>query len=322
MHLPRKYLVAAFLAVGTAVVIPGCSSTEDDWKDQGGPPRVVVTFAPLYCFVKNVAGEDAGVLTLCTNLGPHDYQFNSRDIIKLRKADLFLANGLDLDDDFAIKLKNSCGNANLKFIEAATEAIPPVELRKYAAGQKDSHGHQHGEYDPHVWLGIPQAIRLVNLVRDKLKSVDADRADRYDKRADAYNEKLKKLHAEGQKALQDKKDRRLITSHDAFHYFADAFGLKIVETISPRPGIEADSRKIAKLIDVCKENKVRVIATEPQYPRGAADVLLKALRKELPDAEIIELDPLETASADDLKDPEWYERKMRDNINKLAEALR
>jgi len=315
-------VLLAALAAGIVVGLSGCPSQVDEWEGQPGPPRVVVTFPPLYCFVKNVAGDDAGVLCLCTTQGPHDYPYNSRDLLKLRKADFFLVNGLDLDNEFAGKLKNSCGNPNLKFVEVAEEAIPKDQLRKYVAGRKDSHGHQHGEYDPHVWLGIPEAINIVDLIRVKLKKEDAARAKRYDERADAYIEKLKQLHADGQEALKDKKERNLITSHDALHYFARSLNLKIIDSISPRPGIAADPKEIAKLIDVCKENRVRVLATEPQYSSADAEVLLRSIKKDLPDAVIIELDPLETADPEELKDPAWYEKKMRANINKLAEVLR
>jgi ABC-type Zn uptake system ZnuABC Zn-binding protein ZnuA len=327
MNTPRKVIGVALLslfAAGMALGLPGCGSNTNPWEGQPGPPRVVVSFPPLYCFVKNVAGDDAGVLCLCTNPGPHDYQYNSRDILKLRQADLFLTNGLNLDDDFTGKLKNSCGNLKLKTVELGEQAIPEEQLRKFDdTAKKDDHGHQHGAFDPHVWLGLPEAILMVERIRDELKEVDPKRANQYDQRAKDYIARLEELKAKGQKAFEGKKNRNLIASHDSLYYFARPFNLVVLENISPRPGVAADSAKITELVKLCKEKQVRVIAIEPQYPSAEAELLKTELHKRgADDTVIVSVDPLETATLDDLKDPQWYEKKMAENIDKLAEALR
>lgn len=312
---------ALLTAVVAAVAgLPGCSPDEP-WKGQGGPPRVVVSFPPLYCFVKNVAGDDAGVLTLCSTQGPHDYHYNAYDTAKVRRADLFLINGLNLDEHFTTKIKNNCGNPNLKLVEVA-EAIPLDKLRKYTAAEQS--GHVHGEHDPHVWLGIDEAILMVSKVRDELKAKDPARAAKYDERAGKYIAKLKDLQDRGKKALKDKKNRNLVTTHDALHYFAACFDLTIVGRISAAPGSSAGFEQIKRLVDLGKDPKTlyRVIATEPQYSTGDAKALLQALHdKGVKEVELVEVDPLETASLEDLKDPEWYEKKMQQNLDALQKAL-
>src|SRR5262245_6174618 len=97
---------ACLLALLGAVALAGagCGEAPDPWKGQPGPPRVVVTFPPLECFVRNVAGDDAGILTLATTNGPHHYDPSIDETLKLRKADLFFVNGLQLDDHFADRM--------------------------------------------------------------------------------------------------------------------------------------------------------------------------------------------------------------------------
>ncbi len=118
MTLRRRVL--AFLIVVTAASVTsltGCSSHPDPWEKLPGPPRVVVSIPPLYSFVKQVGGERVGVISLCTTKGPHAYTPDTRDSLLLRKADLLLGIGLELDERFLNKLKHDSGNAKLKYVE-------------------------------------------------------------------------------------------------------------------------------------------------------------------------------------------------------------
>src|SRR5438128_1316393 len=95
---------AAALALGAAVVLtPGCGGGGGPWADRPGP-NVLAFFPPLYSFAATVAGPDAQVLPLLTTKGPHDYEPRQADARKLAGADLFLVNGLELDDPIAAKL--------------------------------------------------------------------------------------------------------------------------------------------------------------------------------------------------------------------------
>src|SRR5262249_33906331 len=154
-----------------------------------------VSFPPLYSFTKNVAGDDAQVLCLLTTHGPHDYPYDPKDLLPLRTADLFLVNGLGLDEEFSEKLKNNCGNSKLKMVELAEEGInevDPSRLRRAEEGEPASHdhGHHHGEYDPHVWLGLPEAIQMVKQIAKELAEIDPPHATGYEQRAADYTRKL------------------------------------------------------------------------------------------------------------------------------------
>jgi zinc transport system substrate-binding protein len=185
------------------------------------------------------------------------------------------------------------------------------------------HHHHHGGSDPHVWLGIPEAIALTQCIRDELVKADPEHRGNYEKRAADYILKLEKLGADGKKALADKKDRNIVAFHDSLQYFARSFGLKVVASIEGLAGQEPDPGRFKDLLKACQRDNVRVIAVEPQYPRNtAAKSLLTELKaKGVPDVVFAEVDPLETAEPDQLK-PDYYEKKMRENIENLAKALK
>jgi zinc transport system substrate-binding protein len=332
MHARRRSwgwaLGVALSLLGGLLLAPGCKQASDPWPPTKAP-RVLTSFAPLYCFALNVAGDHAAVLTLLSTTGPHDYQPSSHDSLLLRRADLFFINGLGLDDQLATKLKNASGNRQLRLIELG-EGIPQGQLAR--ATQEDgadhhaghSHGHAHGSYDPHVWLGIPEAICMVERIRDELKGLDAAHVKEYEQRAGDYIARLNTLQTEGKAALAGKTQRKLITFHESLQYFARSFDLTIAGTIQPRPGVDPDPVQISQLVQRCREQKIMVIAVEPQYQQNtAARTLLQEIQKKgLPEARSVIVDPLETVSdVKDLENPGYYEQVIRHNLRNLAEAL-
>jgi len=280
-----------------------------------------------------VAGDDAQVQSLLTSKGPHDFEFRASDAKKLKKAALFLVIGLGLSDDVTNRLADAANNPNMRVVKLG-ESIPkeqrlPAGLctcgHDHDDGDHAGHEHSHGEYDPHVWLGIPEAIIMVGAIRDALSQADPAHKDGYTKRAAALIERLTKMQTEGQALIAAKskgEKPRLLTHHDAMRYFARSFGAEIADAIE-MPGREPSGKRLDELIKLCKEKNVRLIAVEPQYPsRTGAQTLLRELqRKGIPDAAFVELDPLETADPADLT-PDYYERRMRHNLDNLAGALK
>jgi zinc transport system substrate-binding protein len=329
-------IVSLLLALGAIpFLLVSCGSGVDAWNGQPGPPRVVVSFAPLECFVRNVGGDDVGVLSICTTGSPHHADPPVDEANKLTRADLVFANGLELDDDFMKRLGDASRNPKfrgkdssgfIKLGDRMVEEKPTLVFKEEDddKGHGHEHDHHHGDYDPHIWLGIPQAIRMVEIIRDELKKVDAPRSADYDRRAAEYIERLKKLQADGKEMLKDKKNRGIVTTHDSCHYFAASFDLTVEGVLEAAPGNEADAVALKDLITRCVEKKVRVIATEPKFAtqQGVANILLKELRgRKVPDPQIIELDPLESLTGDEKLDRGWYERRMRKNLKALEEAL-
>ncbi len=316
----RIVTVVLALAVGVALGLGGCGKAEDPWeKVPGGEPRVLVSFPPLYCFAKSVAGDEVAVLSLLTTVGPHDHQPDNKDALAVRKARIYFANGLTLDDSLT-KLIASAADPSLRSVAVGNLGVPSDNRIRTGEIKHGNHTHPAGA-DPHVWLGIDEAVGMVNVIRDTLKEVDPPRADGYDRRAAAYVERLKKLHADGLALLKDKKNRNLVTNHESLAYFARSFQLNIVGYIQTQPGVSVDGKHLAELVDLCQKRDVGVIAVEPQYNRASADQLRDELKRNSVDAAVIEIDPIETAEPDEL-DAGYYERVMRRNVETLAKHLK
>src|SRR5581483_4219458 len=114
----------------------------------------------------------------------------------------------------------------------------------------DHHEHEHGAHDPHVWLGIPEAVILADGIRDELAQLDPAHADGYRRRAAALADRLHRLQADGTAALAAKHEKaRLLTHHDALRYFARSFGAEVVDAIE-LPGHEPSGKRLTELVNL------------------------------------------------------------------------
>jgi zinc transport system substrate-binding protein len=334
------WLVPAALAVVLAGML-GCGRSSDPWEGEKGSPRVVVTIAPLYSFVKAVAGEQAAVKCLCTTTGPHHYKSDTRDAHILEKADLVFAIGLNLDDTIVGTMVTLSRRKDLPLVKLG-EKLPKDMLRElggdhdhgddhkegkadHKEGKGDHHGHDHGKTDPHIWLGIPEAIKMVDAIRDELAKKDEAHSGDYKKNSEDYIKTLKQLEADGKAMLAGKK-QSIVSFHDALGYFGRTFGVKIADVIEEGPGDEPNAKHLAELVELCKDKSkgVGAIAVERQYPKSSADIVQKELKGKGITIELVTVDPLETAEVGELKNEgaKWYEARMRQSLKALADVLK
>lgn len=307
-----------------AFVVAGCTAAPDPWPARAGV-KVLAFFPPLYSLAASVAGDDAQVLSLLTTKGPHDYEPVRTDARKLTRANLFLINGLGLDEIVAGRLASSGGAKSMKLVELG-KAVPQASLLEGGCNCGHEHGHKHDHdhgYDPHVWLGIPEAMAMAGAICNELSALDPAHAAGYSARAAELTERLARLQDKGRALIASKAEKpRLLTHHDSMRYFARTFGVEIVDSIE-MPGREPSAARLNELVAKCKEKQTRLIAVEPQYSSNTgAQALLKELQRQgMPDAAFVELDPLETVEPSEL-DAGWYERKLWANVEALAKALK
>jgi zinc transport system substrate-binding protein len=330
------YLFTA-IGVGGILLTAGCGRAVPDYDKMEGDAalNVMASTPPLDCFVRNVAGRHAKVLCLCTTTGPHQFEPGQRDIVNLRATDLFFLNGLGLEA-FKDKFCDAAHSTRTKVVDIG-DKLPKTLLLGGEHDHKGQHhdhdmghdekkghaeeDHHHGEYDAHIWLGVPQAREMVKVIATRLSSVDAPHAGDYDSRATEYLKKLDELQEYGKRTLKDKKNKKIVAQHESLGYFAQTFGLKVVGSIQLRPGVEPDRAQMEKLAKLCSAEGVEVIAVEPQYNRAGAETLQRELKAKGIAVQIVQIDPMETADPNDLKDEGYYVRVMKQNLDALAKHL-
>ncbi|MBY0227903.1 MAG: metal ABC transporter substrate-binding protein [Gemmataceae bacterium] len=318
------------LALALACVV-GCGTSGDPWEGTE-KKRVVVTIPPLAAWVHEVGGDQVAVRMLCDKTGPHGYQADPRELAAFKSNDLFLSIGLGLDDNITRRLVGQYRRKQADPVKLGL-SLPafhdkdkkvPVLLDAEAHHHDEAGGephHDHGKHDPHVWLGVPEAVLLVEAIRDELARLDPDHAADFKKNAEDCVGKLKALEKEGKALVAKKKSRKFIAFHDSFRYFARSFGLEQADAMQ----LAADSStpgKVAKIVEKCRKEGIRAITVEPQFATGTAKTVKDELGKHK-ELTLVEVDPLETGDAKKVAEEkgDWYLKRMRKNLEALAGAL-
>jgi zinc/manganese transport system substrate-binding protein len=231
---------------------------------------VVASFSIIADFAKNVGGDRVEVATL---VGPdgdaHVYEPRPADAAALEKANVVLVNGLELEGFMKRLIETSGTKAPVVELTKGIEPLKAEEEEhhhdeKAEAGHDHEGHHHHGEFDPHAWQSIPNAEIYVKNIADAFCEADKAGCATYTANAEAYLAKLAALQTEVKAAIEalpaDK--RTIITSHDAFGYFAHEYGLKFIAPEGVSTEAEASAADVAKLVDQVKEDKASAIFVE------------------------------------------------------------
>lgn len=235
--------------------------------------RVVASFSILADLVKNVGGDHISMTTLVgPNANTHTYEPTPRDAQALRNAHVIFINGLHLES-FIDRLITASGTKAL-LVEVSAN-IPPLEIKN----KEHSAQHQyHSGIDPHAWQTIPNIEIYIKNIATAFCKIDQQSCTSYRKNSEAYIQKLKATQEKLKlKIATIPKDKRvIITSHDAFGYFAQEYGFTILAPQSSSTEAEATAADVAKLIKQIKTHKAAALFVENiSNPR-----LIKQISKE------------------------------------------
>lgn len=247
---PHPWLATAAIILG--LLLSGCDGANRN-QNVNNKPNIVATSTIIADWTEKVAGDEiqlTGILK--PGADPHVYEPVPADNIALEKADLILYNGYNLEPGL-IKLMNSAGIKAKKF--AVGEVVSPLDFRY--KGKK--------EPDPHVWGDAENAIKIVNAIRDQLIKISPEDQQKFTENAANLTAELAQLDVWISQQIQTipQQQRQLITTHDAFQYYAHAYGLKVTGTLIGISTEEQPSAQTVKtLSDAIKAAKVPAIFAE------------------------------------------------------------
>lgn len=222
---------------------------------------VVATFSILGDLTKQIAGERADVKVL---VGPggdsHVFAPTPADAKTLSAAKLVVVNGLKQEGwiDRLISSSKTKGK-----IVVATKGVKTLRT-----GRNDSHGHNHGHFhagaDPHAWQNVANVKIYVANIRDGLIGADPDGRNVYEANFKTYLEKLDALEVEiraGVASIPPER-RKVITTHDAFGYFAAAYGLQFIAPQGVSTDAAASAQDVARIIRQIRAEKIPAVFAE------------------------------------------------------------
>lgn len=281
-----------------AVLFSACAARET-------PSDIAATTLPVYEFTSRiVSGTGLSVTRLVTQSVSclHDYSLDVRQVKAVEAADVIILSGAGLEsfmDDLLDGRTTIDASVGIDRLEATT-----------VHEHEHEHGHDHDhEEDPHIWLSPAAAKVMVQNICDGLIHLYPAFSETFQTNLSALLAELDALEAYGKQALNELSCRDLITFHDGFGYFADAFDLRILEAVEEESGSEASAQELIHLIEIVREHELPAIFTECNGSDSAAQVISRETG-----ATVFTLD---MAMAGDS-----YFDAMYHNIDTVKEALR
>ena len=226
---------------------------------QATPLPVVATFSILGDIVRQVGGDHVAVTNL---VGPdgdaHSYAPTPADARALAGAKVVVVNGLGFEGWMSRLVRSSGTKASL--VTASTGVTP----MKAQGGHAHSHGHAHEANDPHAWQDVANVRLYVKTIAAGLSQADASRSEAFARNAAAFDATLEALDKEIRSAIGaiPREKRRLLTTHDAFRYFAKAYEVDFLAVRGVSSEAEPSAREIAALVRQIRQGKVTALFME------------------------------------------------------------
>ncbi len=297
-------------------LLTGCGTQPADTAAGDGRLRVLTSFYPMYDFACKIGGDCIDVTNMVpSGTEPHDWEPSTNDLKNLKKADVFIYNGADMEpwaDDLLVSRSDT-----LRVVGASEN----VELRTTDGEHEHAHEHEdadhhHGDFDPHVWLDPENAKIEMEAIRDALCAADPENSTVFQSNYEKYAAELDALDAEFREKLAPLPNRTIVVAHEAFGYLCDAYGLTQVGIEGLSPDSEPDPGRMAEVIDFVREHSISTIFFEELVSPKVAEAIASETG-----AQAKMLSPLEGLSDEQAAAGADYFSVMHDNLAALMEAL-
>lgn len=278
--MKKIFKIMSLLIIGLALT--GCGNNKVAESQASDKIKIAVSIVPQSTFVEKVGGEHVEVVTMIPpGASPENYQVSPKDMTSLSDAKLYFAIGVNAENTIVSRLEELNSEIKTISLDKVVANVYPDrffedkhedESNEEHSNEAEEHeGHSHIGRDPHIWLSPKRVIVMVESIRDELIAVDAENKALYTENAANYIEELKNVEQEVLDAFTDIENKSFIMYHPAFGYFADDFGLNMVEI--EEDGKQASAARIKTVIDFAKVNNIHYIFYQEEFDSQQAETI-------------------------------------------------
>lgn len=291
--MKKKPSVLLGVVVSGTLLLAACGNAGPEGSDQGSGPRVVASFYPFAYVAEQVGGTKIEVENLTSpGTEPHDLELKPRQIADVQDADLVVyETGLQAAVDQAV---DEAGLGKSKKVDVAD--VVPLE-----------------KSDPHVWLDPANMVKITDAIVARMSAVDKPNAETYAKNGAAFTQKLNALDQSFRTGLKTCRTRTIVTSHAAFAYLADAYGLEQVPITGLDPSNEPSAAQLGDITKLVDGDGITTVFTEELVSPKIADTIADETG-----ARTATLSPIEGLS--DATGNETYLTLMQQNLAAIKKA--
>ncbi len=322
----KKY-VPVILAVCLLLSLLAACGRSGSASD-GGKLKIVTTIFPAYDWVMNILGEraDSAEVTMLLDSGVdlHSYQPTADDMVKIASCDVFIYVGGESDEwvEDALQEATNQDMVVVNLLEALGDAAKEEEVVEGMEADHGEEGEEEEEYDEHVWLSLRCAAVLCSRIAEALGRADPANAADYTANAAAYAEKLSKLDADYQSAVDAAAVKTvLFGDRFPFRYLTDDYGLTYYAAfVGCSAETEASFETIVFLANKVDELGLKAILQIESADGSIARTIRENTRSG--DQALLTLDSMQSVTAKDVAGGVTYLTIMEDNLAVLTDALR
>ncbi|MEI6897885.1 MAG: zinc ABC transporter substrate-binding protein [Psychromonas sp.] len=227
-----------------------------------------ITLQPYFSYVKAVVGDRAKVIALVDEgFNPHNYQPQANDLRRLNQMDVIVVNGIG-HDDFALKVIKAANRSDLIVIKANKD-VPLLPAMGQSVG--------NGAVNPHTFVGISTTIQKVYTIANEMAKIDPKNAAQYRANARAYALIFRKMKHQAMLELGDinTTGMKVATTHNAYGYILQEFGVEVTAVIEPAHGVEPSASQLQGTIEKIRQSGIDVLFYELNMPNRYVDTIEK-----------------------------------------------
>ena len=245
--------LATLLLAAAALTAPAASHAKIN---------VAASTTDLASIAASVGGDQVDAFAIAKpGSDPHRIEALPSYMVKVSHAKLYLKVGLGLDQ-WADAIVDGSRNSSVQIVDCSAG----VHVLEKPTGKVDaSMGDVHPDGNPHYWLDPRNGAVVATTIAEAFAKADPKNADQYRANAAAFGKQAQEAWERNTEAAKKLGSRAIFTYHRSWSYFADAFGLEVVNTVEPIPGIPPTAKHLAELVDQAKARKVALLIEEPYF---------------------------------------------------------
>ncbi|HET8735928.1 MAG TPA: zinc ABC transporter substrate-binding protein [Pricia sp.] len=259
--IKKSLFFLLFLVLGL-----GCKEAGDQNK---GKLSIVTTTTMITDLVQNIGKDSVSVQGLMgTGVDPHLYKASEGDVSKLTGADVVFYSGLHLEGKLVDVFEKMGRNGNTIALAEVLDKDGLISSEYFASS-----------YDPHIWFNITYWKQITGYLTEELTKLDPENAEFYRVNKEEYLKKLDALEDDVRQTIATlpEEKRVLVTAHDAFNYFGEAYGFEVVGLQGLSTATEAGVQDVQNLAQLIIDKQVKAIFVETSVPKRTIEALQKAV---------------------------------------------
>jgi manganese/zinc/iron transport system substrate-binding protein len=310
----KKGISLLLLITMSFSIISGCTKVTEESSGSSDGYQIVATTTMLADLTKILGGENVEVEGLMgPGIDPHLYKASAGDVELMQNADMIVYSGLHLEGKMADIFENLEGMDKL-----VVEGSEDIDESKLLSSEDDESLH-----DPHIWFDVSLWKEVAKNVVDGLKELDSDNSDKYEENYENYLSELDELDTYITDRVTEvpEESRVLITAHDAFAYFGEAYGFEVKGIQGISTASEAGTSDISNLADFIVEREIKSIFVESSVSQKNIEALQEAVQNKGFEVSIGGELYSDSLGSED-SDTETYIGTFKANIDTIVDALK